>query len=74
MYLYVGELFEMRDDLATATKWFTTGAMRAMRDDDVPLSEVAILLTSRRRVRLAQGFTEDDYDILADELHAQTYG
>ncbi|MGI8577090.1 MAG: tetratricopeptide repeat protein [Nocardioidaceae bacterium] len=65
---YVGELHEHRGDLAAAIRWLTAGALTAMRDDDAAPVEAALLLIARRRVRLAQGFTDDDYDEMAVEL------
>lgn len=61
-----GEAFESIDDLAEATRWFTTGALRLLRDEDSGLGydEARLLQGRRRRVRLAQGFTGDDYDRL----------
>lgn len=65
VYEFVGEAFESIDDLAEATRWFTTGALRLLSDEDSGLGyDEARLLQGRRRVRLAQGFTEDDYDRL----------
>lgn len=74
VYLYLGELYELHDDLARATRWFTAGAMRAMRNDRLPLHHLAMLFIARRRVRLAQGFTENDYDIIAGEMKAKMAG
>ncbi len=63
--VFVGELFERRGDLATATRWLSTGAVHVERQlDDSPL-EVVRLLGSRRRVRRTQGFTPDDLDMAA---------
>jgi lipopolysaccharide biosynthesis regulator YciM len=62
VYEYVGEAYEEHGDLATATRWLTTGLLRAIRDDDVPDHEVQLLMQSRSRVRAAQGLPPDDFD------------
>ena len=63
--VFVGELFESRGDLTTATRWLTAGAVRAERHLDESPLEFARILGSRRRVRLAQGLIEDDLDMAA---------
>lgn len=65
VYVFVGEIYEERGELSAAIRWFTAGLLRSMRDVNVPESNVLLLLASRRRVRLAHGFTEDDYDEMA---------
>ena len=67
-YISVGELLEEQGDDAGAIKWLTAGALRALRDDGQTLGDVQFILAARRRVRLAQGFDEDDYDVMAEEL------
>jgi hypothetical protein len=44
--------------------------MRTMRSDRLTIRHAILLLIARRRVRLAQGFTEDDFDIMAGEVQA----
>jgi hypothetical protein len=73
VYQYVGEAYETRGDLATATHWFTAGLVRFLHDDDVADFAVELLATGRRRVRRAQGFPMDEYDELAEEMHEAHY-
>ena len=56
-----------------AIKWLTAGALRSLRDDDQSLRDLQFILSARRRVRLAQGFDEDDYDVMALELRDRLY-
>jgi hypothetical protein len=73
VYLYVGETYETREDLATATQWFTAGLVRFLHDDDVDDFAVEQLAVGRSRVREAQGFPMDDYDELAEEMFQAHY-
>lgn len=73
LYLFVGEMYEHLGDLGSATRWLTAGAMRTLRSDEAPMEDVQDLLLARRRVRLAQGFDEDDYDELAIDMAAAAY-
>ena len=68
VYHHVGETYEDRGDLATATMWFTAGLVRFLNDDDVSDFAVETLAGSRSRVREAQGFPMDEYDELAEDL------
>lgn len=65
LYVLVGEAFEEAGDLREATRWFTAGLVRSMRDEDAPAAHAIMLMHGRRRVRQAQGFPPDDYDELS---------
>lgn len=65
VYVYVGEGYEGAGRLDQANRWMTSGVVRLYLADDVQPEPVAILLQSRRRVRQAIGFDDDEYDLLA---------
>jgi hypothetical protein len=67
VYDYVGEHYEVVDRLDDANRWLTSGLMRLQGHEDVSRSGLYLLAQSRRRVRLALGFDEDEdeYDVLA---------
>ncbi|PZS36724.1 MAG: hypothetical protein DLM58_01225 [Pseudonocardiales bacterium] len=73
VYLFVGELLEERADLASAARWYTAGALRALERDRTSSGPVAALLLRRRRARLAQGLPEDDYDEISEQMRTGTY-
>ncbi|WP_371648596.1 SEC-C domain-containing protein [Streptomyces mirabilis] len=76
---YVGESFEAADDPHTAADWFTAGITHALgptADLTADLVETGppgldMLLTSRHRVRRLTGDMHDDWDAIADQVHAQ---
>lgn len=76
---YVGESFEAADDPHTAVNWFTAGithTLGATADLSADTVEAGppgldMLLTSRHRVRRLLGDVHDDWDDVADEVHAQ---
>jgi len=70
LYVLVGETLELRGDLPRATRWFTTGLLRAERDEAVADVDVDLLMLARARVRAAQGFDLDEYDELAADIRA----
>lgn len=74
VYGFMGEAFEAHGDLQSATRWFTTGMFRAMRDDDVAESAVTMLIWGRQRVREAQGLPPDDFDEVALSARTQLAG
>jgi SEC-C motif len=67
VYLFLGEAFELHGHLADAARWFTSGVLRALRNDDASPLDAVLLMQARRRARLAMGCPEDDYDMLASE-------
>lgn len=71
LYEFVGEGYELADDVAAATRWFTAGMLRCMRHDEVGAAGVMALMQARRRVREAQGFDEDNYDLLVGKSLAE---
>jgi tetratricopeptide (TPR) repeat protein len=77
VYAYAGEQFEMLGDLAAASRWYSTGWTRCAEAEGASPTECTLLLTSRRRVRNAQGLLPDELDEIAlevlDRLGRSTY-
>lgn len=67
VYEYVGEQYESVDRLDEANRWMTAGVVRLLGAEDVPEYLVLMLMRSRRRVRHAIGFDEDEYDVFAGD-------
>ena len=65
VFEHVGEQYESVDRLDDANRWMTAGVVRLLPAEDVPEYPVIMLMQSRRRVRQAIGFDEDEYDVLA---------
>ena len=65
VYLFVGEGYQSVGRLDDANRWMTSGVFRLWRAEDVPEDLVVMLMRSRRRVRQAIGFDEDEYDVVA---------
>lgn len=65
VYDYVGEHYELVGRLDDANRWLTAGVVRLQRHEGVPPTSLFLLMQSRRRVRLALGFDQDEYDVLA---------
>ena len=68
-YLFVGEAYEEAGDLGASLRWFTSGMLKAMKDEAVDEVDVVLLMRARRRVREGMGFPPDEYDELADLQH-----
>ena len=60
----VGTAFERVGRLDVALRWFTSGMMRAVRDDGDSFDALE-LMTARFRVRHKMGFPTDDFDVIA---------
>ena len=71
VYVFLGEHFEQRGDLGAATQWFTAGMLRTMRNPRSSVRLAQLMMMARRRVRLAQGFGEDEYDRRAREMGSE---
>ncbi|WP_432095953.1 SEC-C metal-binding domain-containing protein [Streptomyces sp. bgisy100] len=65
----IAEALETHDDLQAAHDCFTTGATLLIDGSEVPY-EARLLLVGRHRVRRMLGTPHDEWDTLADTLHA----
>jgi tetratricopeptide (TPR) repeat protein len=78
---FVGEAFETHDAYAEAAEWYTAGithvlgAAARVTADAVEASpdrfDLEILVIARHRARRLAGAAHDDWDEVADELHAR---
>ncbi|MEU0007054.1 SEC-C domain-containing protein [Streptomyces sp. NPDC006314] len=69
-WVIVAEALESHDELEAAAETFTQGARLLLTDESEPPSATHPLLYGRHRVRRMQGMPHDDWDTLADTLHA----
>jgi hypothetical protein len=68
VYLFIGEDYELVDDLHEAHRWFTRGVLRSVErieegDDDAADDAVGLMM-ARSRVRRSLGLPLDEYDEL----------
>ncbi|SNR55965.1 hypothetical protein SAMN06272737_112123 [Blastococcus mobilis] len=68
VYLFIGEDYELADDLREAHRWFTRGVFRSVKriedgDDDAAENAVGLMM-ARSRVRRSLGLPLDEYDEL----------
>lgn len=68
VYEHVGEQYEAVDHLDDANRWMTAGVVRLLGAEDVSVYTVLMLMRSRRRVRQALGFDEDEFDLIGRPL------
>ncbi|MFF4034047.1 SEC-C metal-binding domain-containing protein [Streptomyces sviceus] len=69
-WVIVAEALESHDELEQAQETFTEGARVLLTDVAEPPYSVHPLLFGRHRVRRMLGLAHDDWDVLADTLHA----
>ncbi|MEU7424162.1 hypothetical protein [Streptomyces sp. NPDC040750] len=69
-WVIVAEALESHDELDAAAETFTEGARLLLPDGTEPPATTHPLLYGRHRVRRMQGLPHDDWDALADTLHA----
>jgi hypothetical protein len=70
VYLFIGENYELVDDLHEAHRWMTMGLLRFVSDveqgDDLAAGDAALLVRARYRIRRSLELPTDDYDALAE--------
>jgi hypothetical protein len=68
VYLFIGEDYELADDLREAHRWFTRGVLWSVpqieEGDDDASDEAVVLMMARSRVRRSLGLPLDEYDEL----------
>ncbi|WEO97188.1 hypothetical protein A6P39_026000 [Streptomyces sp. FXJ1.172] len=69
-WVIVAEALEGHDELEAASETFTEAARLLLTDDTEPPSTTHPLLYGRHRVRRMLGLPHDDWDTLADTVHA----
>ncbi|MCS0602448.1 hypothetical protein NX794_14680 [Streptomyces sp. LP11] len=69
-WVIVAEALESHDELEAAAETFTEAARLLLADGTEPPAATHPLLYGRHRVRRLQGLPHDDWDTLADTLHA----
>ncbi|MEU0943787.1 SEC-C domain-containing protein [Streptomyces canus] len=69
-WVIVAEALESHDELEQAQETFTEGARVLLTDVAEPPYSTHPLLFGRHRVRRMLGLAHDDWDVLADTLHA----
>ncbi|MFF1725208.1 SEC-C metal-binding domain-containing protein [Streptomyces sviceus] len=69
-WVIVAEALESHDELEQAQETFTEGARVLLTDVAEPPYSAHPLLFGRHRVRRMLGLAHDDWDVLADTLHA----
>lgn len=80
-WMFVAECFEEADDTATAAEWYTAGITHVL-GAGTPVTadtvgehpdnfDLETLVIGRHRVRRLLGAPHDDWDAVADELHAR---